>query len=466
MSSLKRGAQEDAAADGTVDEREPTARSAPRSTPRRRAHVNGENYALMPTPQTGTPSNASPSTTVASSRPVTRSARKAEYGLLLPQNPSIPSQVHERLRIATTSNSAPSIATSNLEDALDIDYGSTGVNHGVDARGSVLEDAEHQITPADPQNDQLEESDLRVSGSHTLRRSARIRAKAGATRELSPSTIISPILCNANRIRKRQRRDSTQMGSILGQLRRSARLAKPLSVFHKYQELPGELKLMIWEAVVEPRLVYICNKSSVLGHTHSFGVQNMFPPWFMACRASLYIAKSCYLKLFGTTIHPAIGSPLRRQDINPWVDIVIFEPCHNGCRAFYCAQQYSEEDRAAVQRLAVQIDSPHLPPTSEPGWVTVSRSWPNVRTLFMMKAAVRGPNQGAKAMIRIKEGDHEVALRKVFEEWKKEAGRDHKLSVLEFVRVVEHEPRTKKAQDRYQSVEDRKTGLVEDIILG
>lgn len=69
-------------------------------------------------------------------------------------------------------------------------------------------------------------------------------------------------------------------------------------------------------------------------------------------------------------------------------------------------------------------------------------------------------------MIRIKEGDHEVALRKLFETWKKEAGQDQKLTALEFVRVVEQEPATKSIEDRYRSVEDRKTGLAEDIILG
>jgi hypothetical protein len=184
---------------------------------------------------------------------------------------------------------------------------------------------------------------------------------------------------------------------------------------------------------------------------------------------SAYVATRCYKKLFahnGMVIHPGMGIPTRHQDINPFVDIVIFEPCHSGCRGYYCAQQYSQEDRAVVQKLAVQVDSPHLPTTSEPGWVTVSRSWPNVTTLFMMKPAVRGLDHSDKAMIRIKEGDHEVALRKLFDAWKKGTGKTHKLTTIEFVRVVEQEPETKNTKDRYQSVEDRNTGLVEDIIFG
>ncbi|KAI0534604.1 hypothetical protein GGR58DRAFT_482189 [Xylaria digitata] len=254
-----------------------------------------------------------------------------------------------------------------------------------------------------------------------------------------------------------------------GPRRRSARLRKPLDVFHKYPDLPPELRLMIWEAAVRPRLTYICNRSSILGHAHNFGIQNKYPSWFMTCQMSVYIAKRYYQKLFGQNgmhLSPSMGIPLRPQDINPLVDIVIFEPCHNGCRGFYCAQQYHREDRAAVQKLAVQIDSQHLPSASEPGWVTISRSWPNVETLFMMKPAIKGIDASDKAMIRIKEGDHEVALRKLFEAWKKGAGQNLKLTTLEFVRVVEQEAETKPIKDRYQSVEDRKTGLVEDIVLG
>lgn len=259
---------------------------------------------------------------------------------------------------------------------------------------------EFRNAPSEPHNDELEKGHPTVGGLRVCRRSDRIRAQLRDTREPSPLTALSATSSN-NRIQKKRKRNLTKTSLVIKPpRRRSARLAKPLDVFHKYPNLPTELKLMIWEAAVQPRLTYICNRYSTLEHAHNFGVQNKSPSWFMSCRLSAYVAKRLYHKLFGQngmSINPSIGVPLRHQDINPFVDIVIFEPCHNGCRACYCAQQYRREDRALVQKLAVQIDSPHLPPISEPGWVTISRSWPNVNTLFMMKPAVRGLDQSDKA---------------------------------------------------------------------
>ncbi|KAI1424397.1 hypothetical protein F5Y12DRAFT_785380 [Xylaria sp. FL1777] len=461
----------------SVNRREQTIGVASSLTPLRPGHANGvpeeaemetetENHAFMATPQISAPSN-SLFGTADSSRSLTRSTRKEYFESILVDDPSGQSQAQNRLRLATTGNGASATTTSHLEEAQDIDYGPT------EADGEEnLEGVEDQDESTEPQNEGSEENGHpTVGGLRVPRRSDRIRAKNGATREPSPSAALALASSsnNNNRIRKRKKKSVTKQSLATGSLRRSARLAKPLDIFHKYPELPAELKLMIWEAAVEPRLTYICNRSSMLGHAHSFGIQNKFPTWFLACQASVYVARQCYQKLFGQNgmaIHPLIGLPLRSQDINPLVDIVVFEPCHNGCRGYYCAQQYRREDRAAVRKLAVQIDSPHLPPVSEPGWVTISRSWQNVETLFMMKPAVKGLDQSDKAMIRIKEGDHELALRKGFETWKKGAGLDQKLTTLEFVRVVEQEPETKDIKDRYQSVEDRKTGLVEDIILG
>lgn len=428
-------------------------------------HVNVEvdSDALMSTPQAGSSSNPLFGT-ADFSRPVTRSARKGYFDSILVGSPSTQTQAQNRLLLATAGNSGPSIATSHLEEARDIDYGPEGRGgHELERAATGYQDAS-----TEPQNAESQKSHPRVGGLRVHRRSDRIRAKAEAAREPSPSTILSAASCTNNNRVQRRRKKPTKTISLAKPVRRSARLAKPLDVFHKYPELPPELKLMVWEAAIEPRLTYICNRLSVLGHAQNFGIQNKLPSWFMACALSLKVAKKQYHDLFGqySPSVPTSLSSLPSQAVNPSVDIVVFEPCHNGCRAFFCAQQYRPEDRALVQNLAVQIDSPHLLPTSEPGWVTISRSWPNVETLFMMKPAIRGLDQSDKAMIRIKEGDHELALRKLFEAWKKGPGQDHKLTALEFVRVVEQESRNKAAKDRYQSVEDRKTGLVEDIILG
>lgn len=449
---------------------------------------------LMSTPQASASSNVFFGSATLS-RPITRSATKGHFDSILVESPPLQSRAQDRLRLATIRDDARATATSNLEEARDILYeqvegdGEGGDGDDVDDMYDVDEADEavdvdeadeaddgddggdvqivaHSSAFAELQNNRSRRGHSTVSGLCVPRRSDRIRAKALAAREGSPSTTSTSATTTSNRIRKKRKKGGARVSRPP---RRSPRLAKPLDVFHKYPELPPELRLLIWEAAIQPRLAYICNRSSILGHAHDFGIQNKLPSWFMTCHASVYIAKQRYQILFGQNgmpMYPAMGLALRPQAINPFVDVVVFEPCHNGCRGFYCAQQYRREDRAAVQRLVVQIDSPHLPTMADPGWVTISRAWPNVETLFMMKPAVKGLDKSDKAMIRIKEGDHELALRKRFESWKKGDGQDNKLATLEFVRVVEQEPATKSIQDRYQSVEDRRTGLVEDIILG
>ncbi|KAI1776274.1 hypothetical protein F4818DRAFT_375500 [Hypoxylon cercidicola] len=253
-----------------------------------------------------------------------------------------------------------------------------------------------------------------------------------------------------------------------GPLRRSPRFLKPLTEFHKYPDLPIELKLMIWEAAVDPRLVYICNRSSSSHNNHPFGVQNRLPPWFTTDKASVRVALSLYKKRFNL-IPTAFGTIGRRtlQDVNLDHDIVIFEPCHNGCRAHHCARhQYNEDDRAAVRFLAVQTDSAHLVLGAEPCWESVSRSWPNAETLYLMRVAVKGVDTRDKAMLRVAPNNYEIILQKRFEQWKKGAGADKTVEKLEFVVVVDKESSTTDPKALYQSVGDRKTGLPEDIILG
>ncbi|KAI1168920.1 hypothetical protein F5B18DRAFT_645784 [Nemania serpens] len=429
----------------------------------------GEINALMSTPQASTSSNVFFGSADLS-RPITRSARKGHFDSILVESPPLQSRAQNRLRDATIENGAPVTTTSNLEEARDIHYGPTeGDDEEDEGDEGDVQIVARPSAFAERQNSRSKNGHSTIGGLCVPRRSDRIRAKALATREASPSTALTVATVNSNRIRKKRKKGAAKTSSVSKPSRRSPRLAKPLDVFHKYPELPPEIRLLIWEAAIQPRLAYICNRSSILGHAHIFGIQNKLPSWFMTCQLSVYIAKQHYQTLFeqnGLSMYPAMGIPLRPQAINPFVDVVIFEPCHNGCRGYYCAQQYRREDRAAVHRLVVQMDSPHLPTMSDPGWVTISRSWPNVQTLFMMKPALKGLDRSDKAMIRIKEGDHELALRKRFELWKKGDGQDNKLTTLEFVRVVEQEPETKNIQDRYQSVEDRRTGLAEDIILG
>ncbi|KAI6080554.1 hypothetical protein F4821DRAFT_54454 [Hypoxylon rubiginosum] len=255
-------------------------------------------------------------------------------------------------------------------------------------------------------------------------------------------------------------------------LRRSPRFLKPLTEFHKYPDLPNELKIMIWEAAVEARLLYLCNRGSIVHLGAPFGVQNRVPPWFLTCRISVGVALSCYQKRFELTPVPlpfgALSlSPSTIQSVNLDLDIVIFEPCHSGCRGYYCARhQYSDEDRAAVRFLAVQTESPNLIAGSEPCWQSISRSWPNVETLYLMRVAMKGIKTSEKAMIRVAPNDRENELQKFFGEWKKALGKDLALEKLEFVVVVDKETSAMDSKDLYKSVEDRKTGLPEDIIHG
>ncbi|KAI1171238.1 hypothetical protein F4777DRAFT_67069 [Nemania sp. FL0916] len=429
-------------------------------------HVDGDENDTMSNTLMSTPQSMLPNPmfgTADRSRPVTRSAksRRLDPTLIEGTDPSTDpqSEAQNRLHLAINGNNELD-AISRLEEARDIDYGTTD-NKENDESPEAIED---QNSPSQAQHNEPEQDHPTVGGLRVPRRSNRIREMNGlpiAALHIPPTSPGAP----SNRPRKKRK---TCRNAITKAPRRSPRLAKPLNIFHKYRHLPPEIQLMIWEAAIEPRLVYICNRSSVLGHAQNFGIQNKIPSWFLACRMSAHIAKRNYHKLFGQSVtdgSSAITRPLPSQYINPSVDIVVYEPCHTGCRGYYCAQQYQREDRAAVQKLVVQLDSQNLPPTSEPGWVTISRSWPNVDTLFMMKPAIRGLDSSDKAMIRIKEDDHELALRKLFESWKKGEGRNNKLTTLEFVRVVTQEPDTIPKQDRYQSVEDRQTGFTDDIIL-
>jgi hypothetical protein len=119
-----------------------------------------------------------------------------------------------------------------------------------------------------------------------------------------------------------------------------------------------------------------------------------------------------------------------------------------------------------VRLLAIQTDSPHLAAYARPCWETISTSFPNVETLYLMKAAIKGELVREKALVRTEESDRQKELRDKFDEWKKGAGKGKPMDKLEFVVVVDKEPDSVKLRDRYKFVKERRTGLPEDIVLG
>ncbi|KAI0849980.1 hypothetical protein F5Y00DRAFT_261083 [Daldinia vernicosa] len=400
-------------------------------------------------------------------RPVTRSMTKSHLADLVDPIPYITSaSLREKLQNSSKKHKS-NLNVSKLEDSRDV---SSIIDDQIDDSDEVASDLAGVVrNQAQP----IESLPLeKTSASHPLTGQLRILTRRSA--RLNNESIMIPETANLiiepqdnRRKRKSAKRLKTNHAGIGTQVRRSPRFMKPLTEFYRYSDLPDELKMMIWEAAIEPRLVYIMNRYS-LSHTEAQSeVQNEQPTWFNTCRLSRWVAGLHYLKLFAM-YNPTTGSfntrTIQAVSAN---DIVIFEPCHGGCRGCYCARhQYDLRDRSMVRCLAVQAESPNLPPTTEPCWQTITRSWHNVETLYLMRIAVKGVDKRNKAMIRVKENDHEAALLKRFEEWKKGPGIDTGLKSLEFVVVVEKEAAISNPQDRYKAIEDRLTGQPEDIILG
>lgn len=181
----------------------------------------------------------------------------------------------------------------------------------------------------------------------------------------------------------------------------------------------------------------------------------------MACGISCKdVAEKQYQKMFALW-KPDDRGPV--QPVNPNVDIVVLEPCGSGCRAHYCTRhQFTDQDRAAVRFLAVQTESPWLWPTAKPCWETISQSWPNVETLYLLRQALTGDKYEDFVLFRIGEGTRERSLRQRFDDWKKGDGKDKTMTTLEFVAA---EPK-QDTPGQEQQLFGRKTGLPEDIILG
>ncbi|KAL7625249.1 hypothetical protein AAE478_004464 [Parahypoxylon ruwenzoriense] len=396
-----------------------------------------------------------------SSRPITRSMTKALFGQ---SHATSSTGISFRERLSESSGKAATrLHSSNLEDSRDITYEdaeqengdhdeveSEVGNQGLSLVSQGLEEPK-RIHPATGQ--------LRVP----TRQSACINDPKLVSRDSTPS---SSMTLTSGRPRKKGKKGQAKTDFLGRYVRRSARLAKPLVEFHKFPELPPELQIMVWEFAVEPRAVYICNRSSLAHSGIPFGVQNRFPSWFMTCNLSAWVALSQYQRLFSLQgPMPTVGRRTS-QSVNPTVDIVIFEPCHSGCRGYHCARhQYDDESRSAVRFLAVQTESPNLVPATEPCWQSLTRSWPNIETLYLMRVAVKGISRQDKAIIRVKTNDHEKTLLERFEQWKKGPGMHMKISKLEFVMVTEKDT-TATVDSRYRNIIDRATGLPEDIILG
>lgn len=407
--------------------------------------------AIFATPQQALHDFAIPSGQLTRSYPNTRSRAKQDIAGSEGSSRSTP--LFSRLQSASTVP-AKKESSLRLEDSRDVQYLQDEADEENDADDVVA--ASQNLREPSMGRQRPETGQLRVT-----RRSARIRSRQ--TGRVGGTAIRKKGSSLPKRLVKRQPKPKQErIPAYL--LRRSLRLAKPPTNFLKYLDLPLELGLMVWEAAITPRLVYIRNRAAP---SYNALIQNEQPNWFNTCYESQVVANKAYRLMFG--LHSP-DNPLTAQYVNPDVDIVAFEPCCNGCRGQHCARhQFRDMDRFAVRFLAVQTDSPFLIPIAKPCWETISVSFPNVEILYLMKSALKGDKKEEKALIRIEEGSRETELRKKFDHWKKGAGSNLPLAELEFVVVVNKEAETKDSRqkgDRYTSIAERKTGLPEDIILG
>jgi hypothetical protein len=159
-------------------------------------------------------------------------------------------------------------------------------------------------------------------------------------------------------------------------------------------------------------------------------------------------------------------------------DVIIYQGCHNWCRGRHCAEDFSAEDRAAVQELAIQMEDREIAamPKVPPSYKSVTFSWPNIKTLYYIKnyvdtfggrrnyfAAPKPPQAVSWALLRAMEDEDDEELRKEFEKWKAgEEGQKVKLQQIVFVVV------TAKKAAGYNGILTnlRATGMDEDIIIG
>lgn len=372
-------------------------------------------------------------TSASQSGPITRSMTRSQRASHTNDGPK--TLLLGRL-LGASSQAVDRTAVSRLEDAKDIEYIEVPDRDDGEGAGEDLDSG-----PNKPRKRKLR-------ASTESRDASEVGASVGSSITAKPAS--RPVRSQSSRPSKRQK--SLAGGPPKLPFRRSARLAKPLTQFHKYPVLPPELKIMVFEAVVSPRLVYVQNRGDPVPQPQ--------PGWFMTNSISVAVAKASYQKML-------------RQDVNPAMDIVALEPCCGGCRAYHCAHRhFTMAERSAVRFLAVQMEPTWLetlPYMIAPVWVTVNMAWPGVEILYLMKKGLTGDANEEKAVIRCQEGQREAELRSRFAKWKKTTeGAAKKIAQLEFVVVVPKESSSsgQGPLERYQDVEERATGRAGDIIVG
>lgn len=164
-----------------------------------------------------------------------------------------------------------------------------------------------------------------------------------------------------------------------------------------------------------------------------------------------------------------------QQLVNPDFDVVILEPCCNGCRAYHCVRrQFCLTDRTNVKFLAVQSDPINLPATTRHCWVSISTSFIFVEKLYLIANFDSMPRNSKKrrALIRVKEGLHEQYLRQAFELWKTipfmdGGGQTSHIEDIVFVAMVElkRPGPEQKHGEQYDFVKNRMGGP-HDIVVG
>lgn len=330
------------------------------------------------------------------------------------------------------------------------------VLHSLESSRSIIfgDDGEEVIKPTPNRK-------VRIRKPSRARRSRVPRQLCAAGSDISPANNATTTSSRSHA----RKRSPPKAITVSRPRRRSPRLAKPLTEFHLFGQLPRELQIMVWEAAIEPRVVYLRNRS-VFQAPYTREIQNEQPTWSLTCQMSWYVTQMRYRIAFGLVAgihHPA--DPAHRQAFVGQTDIALLEPCCAGCRAYGCTRsQFSASDRELVRNVAVQVESPLLMPTASPCWHTISLSWPNVEVIYMTRESFIGDDRKPKALIRIAENDHEKRVQQRFLYWKKTEGRNHKIRKIEFVTVAHREEG--KLEDRYQNVIIRKTGGPSDILLG
>ncbi|KAH7033465.1 uncharacterized protein B0I36DRAFT_109482 [Microdochium trichocladiopsis] len=443
-------------ADGTVDigprpGADHTAPTIPASRPSQLLQQDSETMIVYESPMLDTPQQPLATPWLGQvmdadtpQRALTRSMTKNNPVMLLTGEED---SINTRLR-RSVKRKGPSSVVHSLENSRSIVYDIDG--------------AETEITtPSSPSRRLRGNNSSRGSRAQRVRRAKTVKNLSPPDRDCTPTTT-AIVKAASDRVRKRT---SNKLTAVARPPRRSARLAKPLTEFHLFGQLPKELQIMVWEAAIESRVVYLRNRS-VFPPSYTRGIQNEQPQWFLACQTSWYVAQFHYRTMFGllaTITHPADYG--HRQAMNANLDVVLLEPCCAGCRAYSCTRhQFSNQDRELVRQIAVQIESPLLMPSASPCWQTISMSWPNVETIYMTRQSFTGADQKPKALIRVAEDEHEKRVYQRFLQWKKSNGQGNKVQRVEFVVVVHREEG--KLQDRYQSVVQRKSGDPSDIVIG